>query len=102
MERIFKNWPIDKVKSMTLEQYTKSGDNSTFTYWVEVGTRNIAEIRGSTALKFGIYNRKNTTKKFIANGIICDSQYAWYGKYGSSKDEAFQNIKNNILKLLLL
>lgn len=95
-----KNWPIDKVKSMTLEQYTKSGDNSTFTYWVEVGTRNIAEIRGSTALKFGIYNRKNTTKKFIANGIICDSQYAWYGKYGSSKDEAFQNIKNNILKII--
>lgn len=95
-----KNWSLDKVKSMTLEQYTKSGDNSTFTYWVEVGTRNIAEIRGATALKFGIYNRKDTTKKFIANGIICDSQHAWYSKYGSSKDEAFQNIKNNIIKII--
>lgn len=95
-----KNWPIDKVKSMDLEQYTKSGEKTTFTYWVEVGTRDIAEIRGSTALKFGIYNRKDTTKKFIASGIICDSQYAWYGKYGLSKDEAFQNIKNNILKVI--
>lgn len=95
-----KNWPIDKVKSMSLEQYTKSGDKTTFTYWVEVGTRDIAEIRGSTALKFGIYNRKNKTKKLIASGIICDSQYAWYGKYGLSKDEAFQNIKSNILKII--
>lgn len=99
-DEFLKNWSVDKVKSMTLEQYTQSGDKSTFTYWVEFGTRDIADIRGSTALKFGIYNRKETTKKLIANGIIYDKHYAWYSKYGSTKDDAFQTIKSNIVKII--
>ena len=48
-----KNWPIDKVKSMSLEQYTKSGDKTTFTYWVEVGTRDFTAVATRASRSLG-------------------------------------------------
>ena len=28
-------WPIDRVKSMSLSEYTNVGNDDTFTYWIE-------------------------------------------------------------------
>ena len=29
-------WPKEKLKAMTLEQYSNIGDKNTFTYWLEL------------------------------------------------------------------
>jgi 5-methylcytosine-specific restriction enzyme B len=93
-----KEWPLDKVKSMKLEEYTNSDRDTSFIYWLEKKTENAGSIWGGSAFKFGIYKRKNTEKLVEKKNVKTDGVYAWYSKYGANKDEAFNNVKALVLE----
>lgn len=63
-----KRWPIEKLPSLTLKEYTDSGNSKDyFCYWLEFGTKRIYGIAGGSAIKFGVYwsaeqNKYVTTK----------------------------------------
>lgn len=96
-ESFLEAWPLDRVKDMNLEEYTDLEKEDSFTYWVESRTRPLGSIQGGTSYKFGIYKRDNTEKEDSRNAYLTDGEYGWLRKYGESKEEAFENVKQIVL-----
>ena len=99
-DEFLEKWPVNRVETMTLEEYSQVGNKDSFTYWLEQATRPIADIRGGDSSKFGIFNRKNAEEKENGRGRVYDGEYCWFEKYGTTKETAFQNIKDNILNII--
>lgn len=95
-------WHGDKLKNLTLEEYTglvgKDGDNL-FTYQIENKYRNFGNIHGGTSRKFGIYKPSRNNKDHSSN---TDGVYNWNKRFGNDKDYAFEKIKKGIQQLKLL
>ncbi|PAF54484.1 hypothetical protein BKH42_00820 [Helicobacter sp. 13S00482-2] len=93
-------WNEDKVKNMTLQEYhTSGGKDSCFAYWIEHGLDFLGRIRVVDCIRYGIYNKVNNRQK--KDPLICDEDgYAWYKRYGDTKEDAFENIKSQILKII--
>ena len=92
-------WPLESLGGMTLPQYTCSGDNDTFTYWLEVITEDLGSIWGGSAFKFGIYSRKDKTPKSGDQHSQYSAEYAWASKYGDSPESAFARVKRIIIDI---
>ena len=89
------------VENMTLEQYTGVKSKDTFTFWLESKTENLISIWGGSAYKFGIFKRaQNDVEKELKSGQTGDTEYGWYEKYGETRNQAFEKIKNLILQII--
>jgi hypothetical protein len=87
-------FPLDKLKQLRLEQYVIGTQRPTFCAQVEAKTRAWANIRGATALKFGIYYGR--TKK--------DPQmrYRYQPRLGPNVQQAYRQVKQHLLQLVAL
>ncbi|MBP1840499.1 AAA family ATPase [Formosa algae] len=92
------NWPIEKLEQMTLEEYTNL-DKTSFCYWVEAITSDLGSIWGGSSYKFGIFKRRDLESVNYDDKRKSDGDYAWYGKYGDTKEDAFTTIKTIIIKI---
>lgn len=100
LEQFIHEWPVERLESLSLEEYTSVNDQNTFAYWIEFGVgRYLGSIKGGDASKFGIYKRKSVPKG-IREFIDSDDVYSWKRKYGSSAEQAFSNIKSKILSVI--
>ena len=97
LELFHKNWSIDKLKKMTIEDYTNLERNNSFCYWLESKLGDLGSIWGSNSFKFGIY-KMNDKKTFKAKRYSEDGNYAWYSKHGKSSIEAFENVRDLVVK----
>ena len=80
-EEFLKYWTLDKIKEMTLEQYTNLDKKDSFTYWLETKTEKVLGIGGGSAYKFGIFKRNpESEQKELKNGQNSDEnrEYGWY------------------------
>ncbi len=98
LDEFLNQWHIDDVKEMKLQKYVSVGDKDTFCQWVETKTRELGSINGMPSIKFGIYERKDPEKK--PKKYKNDNKYSWLQGYGSDKNEAFDNIKKDIIKII--
>jgi 5-methylcytosine-specific restriction endonuclease McrBC GTP-binding regulatory subunit McrB len=98
-DQFLEHFPLEKIESMSLEEYSQVGSKDSFTWWVESGLDTLGSIWGSTSFKFGIYARKNTDKVFKKKQYKSDDQYAWQAKYGETSEEAFSAVKSVIIKI---
>ena len=96
-DEFLKTWPIERLKKMSLPEYSKAGDQSTFTYWLEVKLAESGSIWGGSSFKFGVYSRKAVTEKTSAEGLSYSPEYAWYTMYGNTADEAFEKTRATIV-----
>jgi hypothetical protein len=92
-------WPLDSVKTMTLSDYVNTGNPDTFCQWIETQTRPLGSIKGHFSNKFGIYKRKNPDKK--PPTLVSDATYSWLPYYGKTRNEAFKNVKQDIISIIL-
>lgn len=100
LEQFILEWPVERIESLTLEEYTSVDDPNTFAYWIEFGAgRYLGSIKGGDASKFGIYKRK-AEPKGVRKFIDSDDVYSWKRKYGSSANEAFSTVKSRVLKVI--
>ncbi|GGW49094.1 McrB family protein [Alishewanella tabrizica] len=100
LKQFRETWPIERLKSMKLQNYTSVGDNNSLIYWLEFGAgKYLGSIKGGDSSKFGIYERKAEPKGDRKN-ISMDERYSWKNKYGSNAKQAFSAIKQNILKVI--
>ncbi|MBI5695298.1 MAG: hypothetical protein HZC51_06080 [Nitrospirae bacterium] len=60
-KEFLKVWPVERVRSMTLEEYTSAGSKDTFTYWIESRLDKLGSIWGGSAFKFGVFSRQDKT-----------------------------------------
>lgn len=94
-------FPLEKLQTMTLEQYTNLDKTNSFCYWLEVLTSNLGSIWGGSSYKFGIYKYNAIPKRKNANdsSYKYDDEYAWLAKHGEERDVAFDKIKTMIYQI---
>ena len=101
-DKIYKEFnnkfPLEKLRKLTLEEYTNTERSNSFCYWVEKKTEKLGSIWGGSAYKFGIFKIGGNIKD--KKGTLSDNEYAWYSKYGQSREEAYRNVHSNIIRLV--
>lgn len=100
LDEFLDRWTIENVNNLTLQEYVGLGNKDTFCQWVETKTRMLGSIKGMTSIKFGIYERKDPTKK--PKNYKNDDKYSWLQGYGDSRKKAFENTKLDIVKIINL
>ena len=86
-------WPPERVRQMTLEEYTNPGKDDAFIYWLESRLDQLGSIRGGSAFKFGIYYQSNVKTREPSRGRSWGTTYAWLTKYGTTEQKAFATIR---------
>ncbi|WP_051929360.1 AAA family ATPase [Flavobacterium sp. 83] len=100
-EEFLNIWSLDRVRSMTLEEYTNLNRDDSFCYWLESRTTDLGGIGGGSAYKFGIYKRSDLSRAVEADNRKTDGEYAWFTKYGANtKEEAFESVKGIIIDII--
>lgn len=101
LAQFLSKWPLGNLKNITLEQYhhLKEEDNSnngpSFCHWLESVTDIMGSIWGGSAYKFGIFQWNKQPEHDGTNEY--DTKYAWYKKYGVTREEAFNKIKTLVI-----
>ncbi len=90
-------WPLERLRTMSLSDYTAAGDKETFTYWMESRLDEYGSIWGGSAFKFGIYSRNDTTEKEGDTSLAYDAKYGWYRKFGDTPQAAFEVVRGHVV-----
>jgi hypothetical protein len=98
LDEFLKRWNLDEVQKITLHDYVGLGNKDTFCQWVETKTRPLGSIKGLTSIKFGIYERKDQEK--YPQKYKNDEKYSWLQKYGENREQAFENVKKDLMKII--
>lgn len=98
-DAFLKEWPLERLRRMTLQEYTAVGQDHTFTAWIERRLDKMGSIWGGSAFKFGIFSRKDKTSKAGGGGDSYTQDYGWYTKYGSTPEEAFAKVKSLVVQV---
>ena len=93
------SWPPERVRQMTLEEYTNSDKDDAFIYWLEARLDKLGSIWGGSAFKFGIYYRDNTEPKPATSGRAWGEKFAWATKYGATAQEAFGTVRSRLIEV---
>jgi hypothetical protein len=99
LKSFLEKWTLDRVKRMTLSEYVDTGNPETFCQYIETQTQKLGSIKGHFSNKFGIYKRNNPSVN--PSTLISDSVYSWLPYYGKSSVEAFENVKQDIIKIIV-
>jgi len=95
-EKFINYYSLEKIALMPMDSYVLGKPYSKipfhFCYALERQLDGLGRIIGSTADKFGLYYGRTKSDSTI--------KYRFTKKYGSNKDIAFDNIKNEIIELI--
>ncbi len=94
-EEFLKKFPLEKLKDMTLEQYTNLNRSDSFCYWMEFKTKILGSVGGSNSYKFGIFRYNQKPKD--SSSILYDDKYTWWAYLGNTASEAFEKVKKAIV-----
>lgn len=98
-DAFLEEWPLSRLRRMKLQDYSAAGDSHTFTAWIESRLDKLGSIWGGSSFKFGIYSRKDKTKKANTNSDSYSKDYAWYTKYGDTPEKAFAKVKGLVVQV---
>ena len=94
-EQFLERFPLEKLRSMTIEEYTNLKRKDSFCYWLESETYRLGSIWGGSSLKFGIYQYDQIPKEGMP--AIHDEKYCWLAKYNcETSKEAFNVVRDKI------
>ncbi|MEI7842787.1 MAG: DUF3883 domain-containing protein [Gallionellaceae bacterium] len=90
--QFLRSYPLNRLKNMTLDEYVIGKGTASFCAYVEAKTKAWANMQGATANKFGIYFGKTKSDPTM--------QYRFTQKFGKTKKEAFDGVKEALLNLV--
>lgn len=97
-EEFQRKFPLSHLREMTIDEYVLGSEcEDSFCAWLEYKTKELGAISGGTSLVHGIYKFKKTPQ--FRHGQNKDEAYAWYSKYGTTHDQAFNNIRTKIVQI---
>jgi len=99
-DEFLKEWPLERVRNMTLDEYTQVGSKDTFTYWIESKLDSMGSIWGGSSFKFGVYSRKDTKHIESDSMRSYDGKYGWYTYRGTTPQEAFESVRKDIVEVI--
>lgn len=96
-----RHWPLSRLESMTLDEYTSVGNSHCFVNWLERKLTAFGSIFGGSAFKFGVYARANVDKDGATpkNGGLQDDKYGWYVKHGATAQDAFATVRAAVVRI---
>ncbi len=94
-KEFLERFPLEKLKDMTLEQYTNLDKSDSFCYWLEFKTKLLGSVAGSTSYKFGIYRYDQKPKD--NSNCVYDDKYTWWAYLGKTASEAFEKVKKAVV-----
>ena len=74
-------WPLERVRSMTLSDYTDTKRDDAFIYWLEFRLASLGSIKGGSAFKFGVFARGDVNDKKAGRGRDYTDDYGLYKTY---------------------
>lgn len=98
-------YPIEKLRSLTIEEYTnlKEVSEDYFCTWVERKTQKLGSMQNSTPIKFGIYKFRTTPKiKCVIDNV---NKYAWAKQYEEDNEDhthyktVFERIRQSLVEI---
>ncbi len=92
-------WPLSRLATMSLDEYTQAGSKDTFTYWIESRLDELGSIWGGSAFKFGVFSRKDTDSKTSDTKLSYSETHAWYSSLGATAEEAFEKVRGFVLEV---
>lgn len=92
-----KVWPLERLRSMTIDEYTGVENKETYTQWLESKTDSLGSIWGGSSFKFGIYRRKSTEKKQTSETYLTDGKFSWLKKFGDTPEIAFETVRAKLV-----
>ena len=97
-EEFLSIWPASRLASMTLDEYTQSGNKTTFTYWLEhkLGAPGMGSIAGGSAFKFGVFARRDSEDKAGDAKLRYSDTHAWYAALGTDAQAAFAQVRQQL------
>ena len=95
-------WPLSRLAAMTLEEYSQTGSQNSFTYWIERRLNKLGSIRGGSAFKFGVFSRKNLEARENADERSYSDSYGWNSSLGATAEEAFGKLRGCIEQIATL
>lgn len=98
-DEFLSEWPASRLASMTLDEYSQAGSVDSFTYWLEVRLKELGNIGGGSAFKFGVYARKDTSGRSSGSHHSYSDTHAWYSKFGGTAEEAFEKVRNHVAQI---
>ena len=94
-EEFLKRFPLEKLKDMTLDQYTNLNRSDSFCYWLEFKSKILGSVNGSNSYKFGIFRYNQKPKD--NNNCLYDDKYTWWAFLGETASEAFEKVKKAVI-----
>lgn len=91
-------FPIEKLSDLKLEEYTNLSRDNSFCYWLESKTSKLGSIWGGSSYKFGIFKFDKMPKQDNSK-YAHDDNYSWSRHLGTSSAEAYNNVRNAIVKI---
>lgn len=83
-------WPVEKVRSMTLEQYHSPENPDCFVRWLESKAKDLGAVRSGSYFKYGVFQRGNRDEdKESGQTYAYGDVYAWRSKLGTTPEQAF-------------
>lgn len=95
-----KEWPLSRVRRMTLDDYSSVGSNNSFTYMVERQSKELGGIGGGSSFKFGVFARKSREKKSSNKTYGYTDQHAWLKRFGETPEEAFGLVRSLVVRVI--
>lgn len=95
-------WPLTRLATMTLDDYTQAGSKDSFTYWIESRLDKLGSIWGGSSFKFGVFSRKDTDDKTSDAKLSYSDTHGWYSSLGGSAEEAFALVRGHVAQVALL
>jgi 5-methylcytosine-specific restriction protein B len=92
-------WPLERLRTMSLAEYTQAGGKDAFTYWLEIKLEDSGSIWGGSAFKFGIFSRKDKAEREPVEGLSYSDNYAWYSRHGKTAEEAFSRVRSIVVSI---
>jgi 5-methylcytosine-specific restriction protein B len=92
-------WPVERLRTMSLQEYSAVGQGRTFTAWIERRLDGMGSIWGGSSFKFGIYSRLDKKPKTNGRGGSYTQEYGWYTKYGATPEEAFAKVRALVVQV---
>jgi hypothetical protein len=101
LDSFLRDWPLDRVKRMSIEDYTKHGSRSSFTYALEQDKTPIG-LGGGPSYKFGIYghNPINADQETGSPIYKRDATYSWRTNLGVTSQDAFLKVRQAIVEII--
>jgi hypothetical protein len=98
LDNFLQRWPLERLRAMQIEDYTRYGSKDHFTYWLEQKTP--GGIGGGNSFKFGVFARNPEEAKADNQTYRYDASYAWSASLGATAQEAFAKVKEGLLQIV--